>query len=184
MSATCKVCDGGQMTQTKISRMSTPVIVIGYILLIPSVLFVLLFGGCTILGSIGSGSAVAQAAEEVTMLHDEAVVILTDVGYSDGEAETILANESDVYGDIYGVVDDSKYTEVQSNAITSALAKESESMMTAAGAGIGTAAAGFGAIIGIILTIGAFVSGLVGWLLIMKKKVLKCGSCSAIVDAA
>lgn len=168
------------MTQAKISRMSNPVVVIGYILLIPSVLFVLLFGGCTVLGSIGTGGAVAEAAEEVASLHDEAVMMLTDVGYSKDEAGTILATESYAYG----VLDDSEYTEIQAAAVTSALAKESESSAIAVGAGLGTVASGFGAIIGIILTIGAFVSGLVGWILIMKKKVLKCGSCSAIVDAA
>ena len=168
------------MTQTRIRRMSNPVVVIGFILLIPSVVFTLIFGGCTILGSIGTGGAAVEAAEEVSTLHENAVRILTDIGYNTEEAETILTTESH----LFGVTDTSKYSEAQLEAVTKALELESESTAIAAGAGLGTAAAGFGAFIGVVLTIGSFVSGLLGWILIMKKNVLKCGSCSAIVDAA
>jgi hypothetical protein len=35
-----------------------------------------------------------------------------------------------------------------------------------------------------VLMILAFVSGLLGWLLVMKKRVLQCGLCGAVVNAS
>jgi len=36
----------------------------------------------------------------------------------------------------------------------------------------------------ILLAIASFVGGLLGWLLIMKKKILSCSHCSAVVPAS
>jgi hypothetical protein len=36
----------------------------------------------------------------------------------------------------------------------------------------------------LVLMILAFVSGLLGWLLVMKKRVLQCGLCGAVVNAS
>ena len=52
------------------------------------------------------------------------------------------------------------------------------------GSAFATAFAGIGAIAFVYIGIFCFVSGLLGWLLIMKKHVLQCGYCSAIVDSA
>ena len=40
-----------------------------------------------------------------------------------------------------------------------------------------------GVVAGAIVAVASFVSGLLGWLLIMKKDVLKCNSCGAVVPA-
>ena len=103
----CKVCDKGALVRQKIYRMSAPVVVIGYILLIPSVIGILI-------------SALMLAG--------------------------IIANSS---GDT-GVI----------------------AAQTLAG--------------GIVFVFGiaSFVGGLLGWLLVMKKKVLRCSVCSSTVNAS
>ena len=52
------------------------------------------------------------------------------------------------------------------------------------GSAFATAFAGIGAIAFVYIGILSFVFGLVGWLLIMKKHVLQCVYCGAVVDAA
>jgi hypothetical protein len=52
------------------------------------------------------------------------------------------------------------------------------------GSAFATAFAGIGAIAFVYIGTLSFVFGLVGWLLIMKKHVLQCGYCGAVVDAA
>lgn len=48
----------------------------------------------------------------------------------------------------------------------------------------GTAFAGIWNLFDMLIGVGCFVGGLVGWLLIMKKHVLQCVYCGAVVDAA
>ena len=105
MEISCKICDKGLLQQKKKYRMSGPVVLIGYILLIPSVLGVA--------GSLVAFSHISSAA-------------------------------------------------------------------SSSGADAGVAFAG-GFII--LFGVGCFVAGLLGWLLIMKKQVLQCNVCGAVVNA-
>ncbi len=105
----CKVCDSGTLIQRKKYRMSGPVVFIGYILLIPS-----------ILGILFSAFMFFTAATT------------TNIDTSSG---------SNVAAGILG---------------------------------------GFS----IFMGIAALVSGLLGWLLIMKKQVLECDVCHAVVNAS
>src|SRR5262249_42160733 len=98
----CRTCGVGLLQLEKKYRMSTPVVVIGYIILAPSVLFVI---ACL-----------------VTMIR------ISGSSYADGAS---MAS---------GIV--------------------------------------------FLFALAGFVSGLVGWLLIMKKKVLCCKHCSAVVPAS
>ncbi len=43
---------------------------------------------------------------------------------------------------------------------------------------------GFAATFALAIAVTAFVGGLLGWLLVMKKSVLKCSVCGAVVNAA
>jgi hypothetical protein len=52
------------------------------------------------------------------------------------------------------------------------------------GSSLATALAGSGSIAIVLIGIGCFVGGLLGWLLVMKKHVLLCDNCGAVVDAA
>ena len=101
----CKVCDAGTLTQQKKHRMSGPVVAIGYILLIPSVLGILF--------------SVFMFFTTASMSH------------------------------------------------------------AANGAGSGIAGG-----IAIFLGLVFFVGGLLGWLLVMKKQVLECNTCGAVVNAS
>jgi hypothetical protein len=106
MNVICKICDKGQLVQKKKYRMSGPVVLIGYILLIPSVLGVII--------SAMTFFNISSAASRVN-----------------------------------------------------------------AGAGAGLAG-GFTIVVGVAF----FVSGLLGWLLVMKKQILQCSICGAAVNAA
>jgi len=95
----CKVCDKGLLGQKKKYRLSGPVVAIGYILLVPSVL----------------GIVVAVLA----------LVMTSSSGGGGGLAEGIF----------------------------------------------------------IFIAIGFLVMGLLGWLLVMKKQVLQCSICGAVINA-
>jgi hypothetical protein len=48
--------------------------------------------------------------------------------------------------------------------------------------GSGTTSAGVSEGVFLLLGVAAFVSGVIGWLLIMKKQILVCSVCSAVVE--
>ena len=100
----CKVCERGSVEQRKIFRMSMPVVVIGFILLIPSVLGMLFCAFAVLVGLSNSGSNGGAAAIAISVF-----------------------------------------------------------------VGIGIA---------------FFVGGLIGWLLVMKKRVLQCSNCGATISAS
>ena len=109
----CKVCNSGVMTKHEIYRMSMPVVIIGYIFLVPSILGIIISGWGTIISIIGGNS----------------------------------------------LLSDNKET-----------------------AGLSGMFSGISGCLGLVSIVVFFVAGIIGWLLVMKKKVLKCGSCGATVD--
>jgi hypothetical protein len=102
----CKVCERGELLPKKIFRMSVPVVVIGFIFLIPSILGM----------SVGALLLIAIAASRPL--------------------------------------------------------------------GIVVGAPGFIATLAIIIGVPSFVGGLLGWLLVMKKRVLQCSVCGAVISAS
>lgn len=116
----CTTCRSGFLRRDRLYRMTTPVVIIGYILLVPSVIGILLCIGVfivpAILGFVSSGAAAASGNNQAP-----AVV---------GVASGLLA------------------------------------------------------ISGACAIVGCFVSGLLGWLLVMKKTVLRCSACGMTVDAS
>lgn len=162
----CKTCDSGLMNPAKIHRMSGPVVAIGYLLLIPSILAILISGGCALL-SLGAGASVASSglpAQTVKRLQEEGVPphIIEKLEKSEPLTEE----------------DRQSLTPSQLGSVTGT--QLGVGGARAAGAVGGALGAAFFAFTGI----GAFVSGLLGWLLVMKKKVLKCAGCGAVVDAS
>jgi hypothetical protein len=107
---TCKVCDRGELRKKDIFRMSGPVVVIGFILLIPS-----------ILGMVVSAVTVA------------------------------------------GMLSASTWKDTSQ---------------------AGVAGLGIVFLTGLVVFVASFVGGLLGWLLIMQKRVLQCSECRAIVNAS
>jgi hypothetical protein len=108
----CKICDRGAMTQKKVWRMSTPVVVIGFLLLIPSVLVMIFCAAAVLMSVAGIGA---------------------------------------------GAFSDS---------------------------GNATAGSAFVGWFFFFVGIGAFISGIFGWLLVMKKSVLQCQQCGATITAS
>lgn len=104
----CKICDAGTLAPRKKFRMSGPVVAIGYIFLIPSILGILF----SVFMFVSASSI--HAGNDAT----------------------------------------------------------------------GTAATGIIGGFAILFGVGSFVGGLVGWLLVMKKSVLECGVCKAVVNAS
>lgn len=138
---TCPTCRSGSMSRKRLYRMSDVVVVIGYILLFPSLLGMVItmaLTGFLMIAPIVGGAA-AKSPESVS---------------SDGPSlpgAPIVRRSA------------------------------SERPETAAA---GVVAAVFAAVSGVAMFIMCFVSGLVGWLLIMKKTVLWCNLCGMTIDAA
>lgn len=105
----CKVCDAGTLLRRKKFRMSGPVVAIGYILLIPS-----------ILGILFSAFMFFTAAS---------------LPHANGAASADMAT-------------------------------------------------GIAGGVAIFFGIASFVGGLIGWLLVMKRQVLECNTCQAVVNAS
>jgi hypothetical protein len=106
---TCGVCNQGTLVRKKVYRMSGPVVAIGFILLIPSVIGIII-SGVMLFGVVSAGGNASDTASQA-----------------------------------------------------------------AVGIGVGVAA---------FFGIASFVGGLVGWLLVMKKRVLQCSFCGAVVNAS
>ena len=161
----CQTCGQGTLTKRKTYRMSTPVVVIGYILLIPSALGVLFgiigFFAASAASVAASGAGVSQARVKLEAKAVPEPII----------AEVLAAKP----------VSPAEFAALslpQKMAVNDAQITISAS----------TIGAGAGAVIGgglfIVLIIASFVGGLLGWVLIMKKKVLQCNRCEAVVAAS
>ena len=161
----CQTCGHGDLVKRKKYRMSIPVVLIGYILLIPCVLG-MLFGLLMLFASGSAGTAVSAAADREVRTRLEAQAIPKPIIEKVIEMKTITEDDN------------------------STLSPEQKSLINDATLSLsaGKVGAGAGAVIGggisIFLIISCFVGGLLGWLLIMKKKVLQCNHCSAVVAAS
>ncbi|MGE0713363.1 MAG: hypothetical protein AB7N76_35830 [Planctomycetota bacterium] len=161
---TCKTCDAGTMQPTKKYRMSGAVVLIGYILLIPSVLgmaFAAMLFFAT--GKAGGETFAKIKADARAALEAK------------GVPAAIVAR----------VVENQPLTPQEKEALPADQRREVDTQILSiaggmTGAGAGTVLAGGSSI---CMGISAFVGGLLGWLLVMKKKVLQCMSCGAVVAA-
>lgn len=162
---TCQVCGQGELKRKKKYRMSVPVVIIGYIFLIPSLLGIL-FG---VLMMSVTGNVASETSIEI---ENEVREQMQSVGLSEEVVERVIAREP------LSEDQNSLLTDQQARVIADAKLSYSAGQV---GAGAGTALAGGFSILVIMFS---FVSGLVGWLLIMKKKVLECERCNAVVAAS
>jgi hypothetical protein len=156
------------MTRKRVFRMSGPAVVIGFILLIPSIIGIC-FGGLTMLLTVvGSAAAPSGIDSEVQKVKTRLISlqvpsdIVTDVGTGKHVEENRLT----------------PLTDRQRSAVL-----ESELKISAAKAAPGLAACCGGGF-SVVIMIASFVGGLLGWLLIMRKTVLQCFRCGAVVAAS
>jgi len=146
-------------------RMSGCVVFIGYILLIPSVLGMLV-GGLALAGVFGAASQMPQAIRDEVSKELRAASVPESIVAQVQEGKTVPESE------LEGLPPE------QREAVKKAEMDASASM---AGAGVGAVLAGGMAI---FVFVSSLVGGLLGWLLVMKKKILQCTNCGAVVAAS
>jgi len=179
---TCKVCDDGKLTRARIHRMSSPVVIIGYILLLPTVIGTI--GGLCIIvmgAATGTAAGVAGASSEGTSSEVDSTVreALEEAKIPISIIEKVVDQKPITKAERGSLTKD----QVETVDVAETAIKVGEAADTIATAGV-IGASGFAVGFGIFLIVLSFVNGLVGWLLIMKKDVLLCNQCGATVDAA
>lgn len=161
----CRTCESGQLKKRKRYRMSGVVVLIGYILLIPSLLGI----AAATMGIVATGSA----TEEVTGSMKEAVQgKLRAAGVPPSIVEWVSAQQRVSRAEL------DQLAEAQRQAVQQA---KLELAAGTVGAGAGAVLAGGAALLFGVLSL---VGGLLGWLLVMKKVVLQCNACGAVVAAS
>ncbi|HZQ51338.1 MAG TPA: hypothetical protein VFB14_04025 [Bryobacteraceae bacterium] len=167
----CKVCDRGTLLPKKRFRMSPPVVVIGFILLIPSVCGI----AFAVLLIFGSLSAAGVSGVQSSTLRRQAIAEMRRNDVPPSVIRAVLANPDLDADDLI-----SRLPMYQISWIKDAEAKLKRAPATViGGAGMALFGSGFAVIIGI----GSFIGGLLGWLLVMRRRVLQCTVCGAAVDA-
>lgn len=175
MSVPCRVCDRGSLFKKRIYRMSGPAVVIGYILLIPS-----LIGVAFCLLSIASIEM--QLLHKYVSARQAAISEMRDNDVPEDVIRQVVANP---YRNPADYIEDPGIPMVQYSWVKDATQKLRNGTPVEIGNGNSTLmgqrlAEDFYFVLGIV----AFVSGLLGWLLVMKKRVLQCSFCQAVVNAS
>ena|SRR2546425_1219576 len=159
----CKTCDRGTLVRRKKYRMSGVVVLIGYILVIPSIIGILI----GVVGIVGAGSA-GTSSNQTSRTRVESQLLAANVPVP------VIAKLKD-HAMTLSVSDTVGLNVKQRAAIrTASLTLVASDAGTTIGVGI---AAGFS----IFMIIASLVGGLLGYLLIMKKSVLQCDICGATV---
>ena len=143
------------MVKKSVYRMSPVVVWIGYLFLIPSVLGWML-GMLMFLGILGGAGNAPAVAE------------FMKAGAPEATAELLAAQPEDPEGIIHTLP-----IGVQQAVI--------DCWYRVEGGSVGKGLAGF---FSVLLALGSFMGGIFGWLLVMKKKVLQCDYCEAVVAAS
>jgi len=162
---TCKVCDKGEMTLKKKYRMSGIVAFIGWIFLIPSFIGILI----GLVGFFGTGAAVEEVSQSTDAEYRKT---LQDAGCPKYIVTRVMNAEAIPDNEM------SRLTPEQKGIVETVQAQRVGSQI---GAGAGAVVAGG---MSIFIIIGSICGGLLGWLLTMKKKVLQCKTCGAVVAAS
>lgn len=208
-SLTCKVCDSGTLSPKKVFRLSGPAVVIGFILLIPS-LIGMIVSGLILVGFITLPAAVpaarhalsTQSAFDSSFRRSCAANVRQNVYRTSGLPATQASVES------YCECALSTYKETGSETIAAQTCNQQaqdgrlntpsqdvDALYSSDVQQQGPAAAGntllptavlsfFGSVGAVAMGIAFFVGGLLGWLLVMRKRVLQCDYCGAVVNAS
>ena len=176
----CKICDRGALIPRTKFRMSPPVVAIGFLLLIPSVVGIAgslaILGASASLGSAthqGPSSSARNTAVRNLLQYDVPRNVINAVVVGDERAiDNWLHRDINTHG---------RVTYMQEEAVRRA---QAELRQDSSGSHIEAAARLFGGVSSVVLGLISFVGGLLGWLLVMRKRVLQCGLCGAVVGAS
>jgi hypothetical protein len=237
LSIPCKVCDRGSLDSKRICRMNGPAVVIGYILLIPSIAGIVICAAAFVsllfppsLRSSARQQAIAEMKSHGVRRHviervvdDPRYVPQKELTSDDGAEWVVDAQNTIINANIGSapapvmerageraakIMEDA---EIPSPIVLKVLShptldaddemqedlsmvqigaiQEAQGVMRSAALRSSEVNNGnplfriFGQTFFIFAAIGAFVSGLLGWLLVMKKRVLQCNFCNAVVEA-
>jgi DNA-directed RNA polymerase subunit RPC12/RpoP len=161
----CHTCGQGALIKRKKFRLSGPVVAIGFILLIPSALGVL-FGVLML--------SVTHSANKSTSASGERRI----------RAQLVAQNVPEPI--IREVVSGKSVSDDQLVPLTDqqqATVRETEAARLGQKIGGGAATAVLGGF-SMFVIVASCIGGLLGWLLIMRKRVLQCARCGAIVPAS
>lgn len=209
----CRVCESGTLSSRKIFRLSGPAVAIGFILLIPSIagiiLSTLMLLGVIAATGAGMGAAANKprgqpqtafdanfrrnCAREFRQNFEAASGTTASMPLVESVCECALSTLKET-GSMSAAIDT-----CAGEAEEGSLAVPERDVAAFYGQGISNEApdnnnalpasvVGILGIIGSLSAIGlgitSFVGGLLGWLLVMKKRVLKCDYCGAVVNAS
>ena len=173
----CKVCDRGALVRKKIFRMSIPVVVIGFILLIPS-----LIGVAVGLFALISSITPNENQEPMKQIRDRAASGLRHNGVPEATINAVLDAASEGRNeDVTRLMDDNEMPEADRSWIYDAQDKIRSAGLTQSPP---SPPSPLSAAFSIGLIVGSFVGGIFGWLLVMKKRVLQCSVCGAVINAS
>lgn len=164
----CKICDRGTLNSKAAFRMSGPAVVIGFILLVPSILGMLFSAGMLLFVTMGSGKSTVQtrnAAITEMRQHDVPERIIQQVVKNPDMDITQFIQDDDM------------------NMVSYSWLKDADMKLRSDGIANGLVVL-FGGGFFIAIGIASFVGGLLGWLLVMRKRVLQCDTCGAVVNAS
>jgi hypothetical protein len=194
----CKVCDRGSLSPKKKFRLSGPVVAIGFILLIPSILGIVVSAIMLIgVNSVSLPHQTHQSAEDAKFRKacKDAFVerqAQFPAGISDVTAPQFCECTLSAYK-ATGSVDVRGASETCAQQGVNGTLKqpdqsvdvfyEDASSQSAEETGANVARF-IGSGFAIAMGIASFVGGLLGWLLVMRKRVLQCNVCGAVVNAS
>lgn len=169
----CKVCDRGSLLNKRIYRMSGPAVVIGYILLIPSICGI----AFCVLSIIGIE---LQPDHKYVSAKQSAISEMRENSVPEYVIKEVVHHPERDPTDYIGTVPMYQYSwikDASEKIRRGGTVEMGDANATLAGQRLAEDLFFF-------IGIGAFVSGLLGWLLVMKKRVLQCSTCNAVVNAS
>lgn len=170
MLISCKVCETGALQATKVHRCHGALVVLGWLLLVPSL--VVLCGsiagaGCSVVG--GTGAAKASVTLEPSAL---SVAALTSEGVPAELVDKFRRGERVLEVELEELtVEQRDAVRAQQNAMA---------IVRGAGALAGTSTVFLGGAAFLCTGVSALFGAFVGWLFTLERKVLRCVTCGAL----
>ena len=159
----CRVCGQGYLFNVKVHRLSGPAVAIGYLLLMPSLLGILLCLGFITASWVGVYANHGLSPHTLQGLREAKVPAQLQ--------QSLIAGHPVAEAEMAGLTADQKREVQYANGDIEA-SRFGSGIFAACGTGV--------ALIGAVLS---FMGGLFGWLLVMRKRVLMCNYCRAAIDA-
>lgn len=170
----CEKCGQGQMVPGKVYRLSGCLVAIGYTLWIPAVIVLILASIFAIIGTGATGSTMTESAKQYKR---EAIQELKNI---EGLPQVVIndfKNDASIEDSNLKKLEASKRNKVNN------IVSNYQASMTGAGAGAGIAAIIGGTTVIVLYVI--FVPTLiVGFLLTLRRKVMKCPECGYFFERA